>query len=205
VIDGTLQMAVEEVRVSADAATRKLLWSGRWARPKAELLQVQDDVLAGIGGSLGGALSGTIAKAGLVQARRKPTGSLDAYDHFLLGNDAKHRWTPEGFDQAIWHFRRAVEIDPEYAEAWALLSLTLIFQSETARAEADRRKLWDEANAAAERGYAPDPDDPDVLWRIARERASCGRFDSAQTALRRAVDLAPGNSDVLMVSAWVSP
>jgi TolB-like protein len=33
-----------------EAATRKAFWSERWARPEAELFQVQDDVLAGIGG-----------------------------------------------------------------------------------------------------------------------------------------------------------
>src|SRR5690606_6369677 len=127
-----------------------------------------------------------------------------AYDHFLLGLEAKHHWNREGFRLAETYFKQAIALDPEYAKAWSFLSLNLSFLALEAASQEERQRLWQEARDAAERAYALDPDDPEVLWRVARERGAQGDFENAARMLRRAVELAPGNADVLMVAAWTS-
>ena len=206
-LDGSLAADEDTLRVSArltDAVTGKLLWSERWSRSSEGFLELEEEILDRVAGSLGGGLTGVIAQAELDIARAAQPSSLDAYGHFLLGLEAKHHWNSEGFALAVRHFRRAIELDPDYAKAWSFLSLNLSFQALEAASQDDRNRLWDEANSAAERAFVLDPDDPEVLWRVARERAARGDLVNGERTLRRSVALAPGNADVLMVAAWTS-
>jgi tetratricopeptide (TPR) repeat protein len=54
------------------------------------------------------------------RAKRKPTESLDAYDHYLRGLAGVHQWTREGNNEALRHFKRAVELDPDFATAYGM-------------------------------------------------------------------------------------
>src|SRR5260221_8512158 len=58
--------------------------------------------------------------------RRAPTDDLQAYDFFLRGWDAFFRHTKETNAQARPMFEKAIELDPEYAGAYAFLSLTYV-------------------------------------------------------------------------------
>jgi tetratricopeptide (TPR) repeat protein len=52
------------------------------------------------------------------RSRRKPTESLDAYDHYLRGRANLYQFTNrEAVDEALRRFQRAIEIDPVYAAA----------------------------------------------------------------------------------------
>lgn len=206
-LDGTLAAENGVLRVSArmmDAETGKLIWSDRWSRDETGFLDLEADVLDRIAGPLGGALTGAIAQAELASSQARRPGSLDAYDHFLLGLEAKHHWNREGFTLATTHFKQAIALDPGYAKAWSFLSLNLSFLALEAASQEERQTLRHEARNAAERAYALDPDDPEVLWRVARERGAQGDLENARRMLRRSVELAPGNADVLMVAAWTS-
>ncbi|SMX45683.1 winged helix-turn-helix domain-containing protein [Maliponia aquimaris] len=206
-LGGALAAEDGVLRVSArmmDTDTGKLIWSDRWSRDEPGFLDLEADVLNRIAGPLGGALTGEIARAELASSQARRPSSLDAYDHFLLGLEAKHHWNREGFRLAETHFKQAIALDPEYAKAWSFLSLNLSFLALEAASQDERQTLWREARDAAERAYALDPDDPEVLWRVARERGAQGDFENARRMLRRSVELAPGNADVLMVAAWTS-
>jgi len=48
----------------------------------------------------------------------------DAYENFLLGKNRLNRWTRKGFQEGIQYFEKAVAIQPDYAEAFAGLSVT---------------------------------------------------------------------------------
>lgn len=206
-LGGTLAAENGTLRISArmiDATDGKLVWSDRWTSPEAGFLELETEILDRIAGPLSGALTGVIAREELKRAKDRSPRSLDAYDHFLLGLEAKHHWNREGFTRAVEHFQRAIKLDPDYAKAWSFLSLNLSFLALEAESHREREDLWRMAKDASERAYALDPDDPEVLWRLARERGASGDFGSAEKMLRRSVELASGNADVLMVAAWTS-
>jgi tetratricopeptide (TPR) repeat protein len=54
------------------------------------------------------------------RARRKPTGSLSAYDNYLRAMPHLHRGTREAIDQALPLFYEALQLDPEFASAHAM-------------------------------------------------------------------------------------
>lgn len=67
-----------------------------------------------------GAIAPKLEQAEIERAKRKPTSSLDAYDYYLRGMAAVHLWTREGNEEALLHFRRAIELDPGFASAYGM-------------------------------------------------------------------------------------
>jgi len=54
------------------------------------------------------------------RAKRKPTGSLSAYDHYLRAMPHLHRGTREAINEALPLFYTAMQLDPEFASAHAM-------------------------------------------------------------------------------------
>jgi len=67
-----------------------------------------------------GAIAPRLEEAEIERVRREPTQSQDAYDFFLRGMAGLHKWSREGNDEALAHFFRAIELDPNYAAAHGL-------------------------------------------------------------------------------------
>jgi Flp pilus assembly protein TadD len=101
-------------------------------------------------GALGG-WTGKIAATLRAQAHRKPPASLEAYDLYLIGLEAKHAFTLEKSREAITTLRKAVELDPGFARGWAALGLAY--------------------NAATMNGFADDPTTYNRLWIECTEKA----------------------------------
>jgi hypothetical protein len=66
--------------------------------------------------SIVGAIAPAVEKAEIERAKRKPTESLDAYDHYLRGIASAYRLGDrQANEEALRLFRRAVELDPGFA------------------------------------------------------------------------------------------
>ncbi|TNC73778.1 winged helix-turn-helix domain-containing protein [Rubellimicrobium roseum] len=204
-LDGTLTAEAGALRIVArltDEAEGRVLWSDRWTGPAESVFAVQDEILRRVGGQMDGTWTGLIARAEMVGGG---TRDLGAYELYLRGAEAKHRFTPEGYVEAVGHFRQAIAADPGFVKAHVSLAIVLMFQVLGAPTEAEARALLDEARVAAERAVALDPEDPDALVQLASARVGQGRRAEARAALERAVELAPNNPDVLTVAAWTYP
>ena len=70
--------------------------------------------------SVVGAIAPKLEQVEIERAKRKPTESLDAYDHYLRGMANLHQWTKESSDEALRQFRRAIELDPGFASAYGM-------------------------------------------------------------------------------------
>src|SRR5262249_55938684 len=72
-----------------------------------------------------GAIAPKLEQAEIERAKRKPTGSLDAYDYYLRGQASIHPWTREGHEEALKLFYRAIKLDPGFASAYAMAAWCL--------------------------------------------------------------------------------
>lgn len=208
VLDGTMQVRGDAMRVTArlmDVASGRVLWSDRWNRPSRDIFVVQDEIVAAIGGRLDGTWTGVMAQALRDEARRQPDRSLDAFELYLLGAEAKHRFTPEGYDAAMRYLRRALVIDPDFVEALVALSIVATFKADITPDAAASDALFAEAARLAEKAVALDPDDPNALVRLSSVRVLEGRRSEAWRLVSRAVEIAPNNPDVLATAAWCYP
>ncbi|HTB39745.1 MAG TPA: hypothetical protein VK777_21830 [Reyranella sp.] len=70
--------------------------------------------------SVVGAIEPKLHRAEIERAMRKPTASLDAYDTYLRGLAKIRNRSSEANDEALALWRKAIELDPEFALAYAM-------------------------------------------------------------------------------------
>jgi adenylate cyclase len=132
VLEGSIRRAANRVRITAqliDAATGAHLWADRYDRDLTDIFEVQDDVTRRIVD----ALKVTLSAAEKARLTDTETTNMEAYNcslrgrEFLLGS-TKNRDT---FEQSKASFMRAIELDPNYAQAYAGLGFayTLDYQN----------------------------------------------------------------------------
>ena len=103
-----------------DATTGHHLWAERYDGVMDNIFDLQDKITQKIVSAL--ALKLTAAER--EHTASKETNNIEAYDAFLKGWEHYQRFTPEDFSTAISHFKRAIELDPDYGRAYAALALT---------------------------------------------------------------------------------
>jgi len=127
VLEGSVQKADAQVRIVAqliDATTDSHIWSERYDRPLKDIFALQDEIVQKIVTTL--KLQLTLQEQGWVV--HKTTDNLEAYDAFLRGYDYCYvRCTQEGNVKARQWFEKAVALDPRYADAYAVLGATYLY------------------------------------------------------------------------------
>lgn len=164
VLEGSVRKAGARVRITAqliDGATGAHVWAERYDRDLSDIFALQDEISQAIVGALKVKLLPEEKQA--IESRG--TTNLEAYNLFLMARqyrDTGNSGSRRAADLSIRLCRRAIEIDPNYAQAWALLALMLsnarlYFETyeEDGRAEADQALSLDpnlaEAHAAKAR------------------------------------------------------
>ncbi len=118
-LEGSVRKAGDRLRITGqliDASTGAHLWAQRFDGGIEDIFDLQDQVTA----SVIGAIAPRLEQAEIERSRRKPTESLDAYDYFLRGMASFYLWTREGNDEALVHFNKAIELDPNFATAFGM-------------------------------------------------------------------------------------
>ena len=119
VLEGSVRKATNKVRITGqliDASTGAHLWAERFEGSIDGIFELQDQVTERVVG----AIAPKLEQAEIERARRKPTERLDAYDCYLRGLAAFHRWTQEGNAEALPLFYRAIQVDPSFASAYGM-------------------------------------------------------------------------------------
>jgi TolB-like protein/class 3 adenylate cyclase len=128
VLEGSVRKAANRVRITGqliDTATGAHLWADRFDGALEDVFDLQDRVTTNVVG----AIAPTLQRAEIERAKRKPTESLDAYDYFLRGMANVHQWTSEANDEALRMFRKAIELDPEFASAFGMAAWCYTWRS----------------------------------------------------------------------------
>jgi TolB-like protein/class 3 adenylate cyclase len=160
-LEGSVRKGGAKVRITGqliDCATGAHLWADRFEGELEDIFDLQDQVTA----SVVGAIAPKLEQAEIERSRRKPTESLDAYDYYLRGMAAFNQWTPGANIEALSMFRRAIELDPQFASAYGF-AVRCYNQRKANGWPSDR--LLDVAEAAklAQRAVELGKDDPVAL------------------------------------------
>ena len=119
ILEGSVRKSGNRLRVTAqliNAADGYHLWSQRYDRALADVFEMQDEIASAIATALRLKLGGTLAD------RRSHQPSLRAYEAFLRGRHFVFINTIESIARAKDAFEQAIELDPEYPEAYAELA-----------------------------------------------------------------------------------
>ena len=114
VLEGSVQRSGTRMRVNVqliDAETGSHLWGERFDKPIVDLFDMQDEIVSRLANRLGQELASAEAK----RAEREP--NPDSMDHYFLGLGLYNRGGAEFLVKARSHFDRALELDPNNADA----------------------------------------------------------------------------------------
>ncbi len=125
ILVGSVRRSGDRVRITSqlcDAETSHELWAERIDRRVEDVFALQDEIT----NRVVGAIRPEMQKAELNRSRTKGTGDLSAWDYYIRGMAFLYLEEPEDNAKARDLFRKAAELDPNYAEAWARLAWTHI-------------------------------------------------------------------------------
>ena len=123
VLEGSVRKAGRRVRITGqliDTSSGAHLWANRFDGEIAELFDLQDQVTQSVVASIAPHLE----LAEIERSKRKPTEDLDAYDYYLRGMAAFHRFNRESNRDALSMFTNAFENDPEFGAAYGMAART---------------------------------------------------------------------------------
>ena len=202
VLEGSVRKAANRVRITGqliDAATGAHLWADRFEGALEDIFELQDQVTANVVG----AIAPRLEQAEIERSSRKPTGSLDAYDYYLRGLAAVHRWTREANNEALSHFYRAIELDPQFASAYGLAA-RCYSQRKAGGWTTDRAREAAEAARLARRAVELGRDDAVALCTAGVALAFVvGDLDDAVAFTDRALVLNPNLTWAWLFGGWV--
>jgi len=194
VVEGTVRRIADRVRVSVqltDAESGRQVWAERFDRGREEIFAVQDEVVQTIVSTL----VGRVQSSDVERARRKAPTSLDAYECVLNGNALP--WDdPEGAAEATRLFEKAIEIDPGYGMAYALLAS--MRSAKWRHDPGDSTALLDEAYALAKRAVELDDGESTCHSLLAHVCLQRRAYEMALQHMRRAADRSLLRSSVVL-------
>jgi adenylate cyclase len=183
VLEGSVRKAGNRVRITAqliDAANDAHVWAERYDRDLNDIFALQDEISKAIVA----ALKLTLLPEEKDALEQRSTTNAEAYKLYLM---ARQFWlldSERNNELCVRICKRVVELDPNYAQAWATLALAQwnVF---------NRGDSEDDGEIAAARALQIDPQLPDAHVATGAVHRSRGRFEDGLAACERALELEP--------------
>jgi serine/threonine-protein kinase len=194
-LDGTVRKQGDRVRIVAElvnAADGIQLWTRTFDRELKDIFAVQEEISRAVAESLKMTLLGSDS------AQRSAPTNVEAHNAYLQGHFHFQRRNIEDYRKAVAYFDQAIQLDPNYALAYAERSEAWMYIGDLT---GQHEPAWSNARSDAEKAVAIAPD-------LAEAHAALGflrffvdwKFTEGLNELRRAKELSPSNpmaNDVL--------
>ena len=193
VLEGSVRKAGNQLRITAQlikADDGFHLWSETYDRSLDNIFAIQDEISAAVVDALKIELLGAAPKAEVVNP--------EAYALVLKARYLYAKWGKENFAAAVDIYQQALAIDPDYAEAWAGLSVTYLSQTQSGYLEGKEGLAL--ARSAVDKAVTLNPNLATAWARLSLIQ-SVFEWDwaGAEKSLKKALELAP--TDALVLSA----
>ena len=192
VLEGSVRKAGNRVRITAqliDGASGGHVWADRYDRDLTDIFEIQDEISHSIVDALKVKLLPKEKKA----IEQRGTDNVEAYKLYLL---ARQYWLtgnigdPRREERAMRICGRAVQIDPYYAQAWALLGYA------QSNLHYNFNLSADDGFAAAHTALSIDPTIAEAYLPMVRRLEEQGRKDEADQQMMKALELDPESWEV---------
>ena len=191
ILEGSMQKAADRVRINVQlikATDNSRLWADTYDRKLTDIFGVESEIAKRVAESLHAKLSTREEQA----LATRPTNNPDAYDAYLHGLSLEVRSFVNSRVNSTDSYERAVQLDPNFALAWARLS----------RAKASRYFASNEpgggdaAKCALDQAQKLEPDSPETLLALGYyQQFVLGDYEAAKTTFKRVGELLPGSSE----------
>jgi TolB-like protein/DNA-binding winged helix-turn-helix (wHTH) protein/cytochrome c-type biogenesis protein CcmH/NrfG len=193
-VEGSVLQTGDRVRVTAQLVNSDggVFWSGRFDEPLADLFALQEKITT----QIAGALAIRVAQVEQRRVTAKPTGSLEAYDYVLRARPALQRPERASIVEARELLRRAIEIDPSYAAAYAALADTYQITTVMGWTESPAASL-SRAEEMANKALSLDDSDVRAHIVVGRIHIFHQQYEQAKAELDRAIAINPSDAHAL--------
>lgn len=194
-LTGKLQHATDRVRLQMQLsnADGKLLWSNQFDRLKRDNFAMQDEITSAIASEMRLVLSPKT----LAVARAGRTENPEAHDLYMRGQFEKNKVSQQGLANALVYFQKALDLDPNYAQAHAGLAFVYEIQADTYAPSHEYHML---ALASARRTVESDPMLAEGHVLLGYETAAAlWNFAGGRAEMDRGLALEPNSPDALFL------
>jgi TolB-like protein/Tfp pilus assembly protein PilF len=203
-LEGTVRRQGDQVRIVASlikASDGSQIWSQTYERQLKDVFAVQIDIAT----SVANALKAGVFGQSIEVTDKPPNGNLAAYDAMLQGRYYAERRTRPDYLKAEQYYQRAIELDPDYALAYARLAIAEQWFNDW-EANTDERKIASaSARAHAHMAVELAPRSALALGALGINQAwSDFNYAAAEATLKKAVALDPSNAEALYQLADVT-
>jgi adenylate cyclase len=207
-LEGSVRKANERLRITAqliDATTGFHLWAERYDRDLQDIFAVQEEIARRITR----ALAVRLTPEEIEHMGQRYTNNVQAWDAFMRGAELYRRFTPQDNAQARELFKEAIDLDPEFARAYALLAAThrqdwnMAWTQDPQTSAEEAYRQAQKAVELARREPEPKPSLPHALEQLGWVLLYRGQHQDASDAAEEAVRRNPNYADGYALGAQV--
>jgi TolB-like protein len=193
ILEGGVQRSGNQVRINVqliDAETDEHLWAEIYDRQLTaeNLFVIQSEVSTAIAN----ALHATLSPDEQQRINSVPTQNLEAYEAYMLG---RQRWvarTADSTAEAVLHFQKATDLDPNFAQAYS--GLADAYRHQVPYGGLPRSEVFPKAERAARKALELDNQLGEAHATLGGLLRQMGDLENAEVELRRAIELNPNYS-----------
>jgi TolB-like protein/Tfp pilus assembly protein PilF len=198
---GNIRRSGEKIRISVqlvEAQSGKAIWAERIDRDMNDIFALEDEVAARIAASLVSHIEDEVS----VRATRKHPENMSAFDYELRGRRHAQSYNQELNFEARELLRKAIELDPDYAAAYASLACSYCVESEAAWGGA-REEVLKQACNYARKAVELDGFDSAAHAAMGKAYLAMGKFELAEAHLDRAIECNPNSYGAFCAKSWL--
>ena len=192
VLEGSVQKEGDQLRITAqliDAKTGNHLWAERYDRDLKDLFNLQDDITKNV-------ITALQVKLTLGDSARiygEGTANLEVHLKAMKGLAYVRRFNKDDHKIAQRLFGEAIELDPNYANAYVLLATTYYNEVNFGWTDTPAKSL-EKAMELAKKAISLDEQNAGAYMVFANVYLNTGQFKKAEAAQEKALSLDPDNS-----------
>ena len=192
VLEGSVRRANGRIRITAqlvDTITEGNIWAERYDRELKDIFSLQDEVTQRIVA----ALAVKLTEEEQSRLVGKYTDNIEAYDYYLRGLEYFNRFTKESNIQARQMHQKAIDLDPQFAAAYALLGLAQ--SQEWTQGWSQDPQALEHALELAQKAIALDKNLPLGYTILGEVYLHKKKHEKAIAAQQKAIILSPNDAD----------
>ncbi len=192
-VESSIQRKGDLLRIRIDLVDgigNKTIWGESFEAKKEDVFKLQNDISLKIAETLKAKLSASEK----YKLGKEPTQSISAYELYLKGRDYYYKYDLQNNQKAIHQFQKALEIDPDYALAWAGLGDTYSLKHYLTKFDL----IWlDSAMYASEKAIMLDSNLSEGYKALSTAYSYKGEHNKSLELLEKALEKNPNNAQAI--------
>lgn len=203
IVEGSVRKAGDKLRVNVQLTNVEKghhVWAERFDSDLVNVFDIQDEITQRVIDAMTITLSDIETKS----VSYRMTNNFEAYDYFLRGQRHVSGRSKEDYVLAMDAYRRAIQLDPDYARAYGAMAVALSFAYRDRWTDLSLGEARQRALELANKALELDQSSPQVYWSLGFVHLFRKEFNQAEAAAQQSVSLSPNYADAYGLLAFIS-